>query len=218
ALPILSSPMLKELNLIKYRLQPSSHRTRMLLGLLISWTAAIPLHGENFNIVVGDTVSDGLPGVGAGRFATAKDEDFYSFTATAGQLVFFEALSQDPAFARNLRWQVLKPSGPAVFASFFSNPIGRTVLPEAGVYRVRIYSDGTNPNWIGAYSFRLLAIPPDQTFPFTLGSTVSDGIPAAGAGRLEVAGAEDNYLFTATAGQLAFFESISQDPAFARNL
>jgi hypothetical protein len=49
----------------------------MLLGLLISWAAAIALHGENFNIVVGDTVSDGVPGVGAGRFATAKEEDFY---------------------------------------------------------------------------------------------------------------------------------------------
>src|SRR6185503_12406458 len=138
ALPILSSPMLKELNLIKYRLHLSSHRTRMLLGLLISWAAAIPLHGEDFNIVVGDTVSDGVPGVGAGRFATAKEEDFYTFTATVGQLVFFEALSQDAAFQRSLRWELLKPSGSAVFTSFFSNR-GRTVLPEAGQYRVRIY-------------------------------------------------------------------------------
>ena len=209
--------MLKELNLIKYRLQPSSHRTRMLLGLLISWAAAIALHGENFNIVVGDTVSDGVPGVGAGRFATAKEEDFYSFTATAGQLVFFEALSQDTTFQRSLRWQLLKPSGPAVFASFFSTR-GRTILPEAGEYRVRIYSGGTDPNWIGAYSFRLLAIPPDQTFPFTLGSAVSDGIPSTGAGRLEVAGAEDNYLMSAAAGQLAFFEAISQDPGLQGTL
>src|SRR6185436_13418915 len=101
--------MLKKLNLINYQLQPSSHRTRMILGVLIAWAAAIPLHGENFNIVVGDTVSDGVPGAGAGRFLTAKEEDFYSFTATAGQLVFFEALSQDTTFQRSLRWQLLKP-------------------------------------------------------------------------------------------------------------
>jgi Cadherin-like domain len=190
----------------------------MILGLLISLAATSPLRAEEFNIAVGDTVSDGVPAAGAGRLAIAKEVDSYSFTAAAGQLAFFESLGQDPAFKGNLRWQLLKPSGSAVFSSFFSYTPGRTVLPEAGSYNIRVYSDATDPLWIGPYSFRVLPIPPDQTFPFTLGSQVSDGVPAPGAGRIEVAGAEDNYLFTATAGDLAFFESLAQDPAFKGNL
>ncbi|MSU37067.1 MAG: hypothetical protein EXS36_18625 [Pedosphaera sp.] len=61
-------------------------------------------------------------------------------------------------------------------------------------------------------------IPPDETFPYTIGNPVSNGVPAAGAGRLEVGGSEDNFTFTATAGQLVFFESLAQDAAFKNGL
>ena len=181
---------------------------------------AVPgfVSAQEFTFVIGDTVSDGVPGVGAGRLSTAKESDFYTFTATAGELAFFEALSQDATFKGSLRWQLLAPSGAVVFTSFFTNARGRTVLTEPGAYKIRVYTDGTDPTWVGAYSFRVLPIPPDQTFAYTLGGDVSDGVPAAGAGRLEVAGAEDNYQFTATTGQLAFFQSISQDASFKGSL
>jgi hypothetical protein len=190
----------------------------VIVATMISWCVLVPAHADEFAISIGDTVSDGVPGPGAGRLATAKEEDFYTFTATAAQLVFFESLSQDPAFKGSLRWQLIQPSGRIVFGSFFSNRQGRTVLPEAGTYKIRVYSDGIDPSWVGPYSFRTFPIPPDQTFPFAIGNVVSDGVPAAGAGRLEVAGSEDNYIFTAAAGQLAFFESLGQDPAFGGSL
>src|SRR5262245_3691661 len=114
----------------------------VIVATLISCGVIVPIHAEEFTISIGDTVSDGIPGPGAGRLATAKEEDFYTFTAAAGQLAFFESLGQDPAFKGSLRWQLIKPSGGIVFGSFFSSQRGRTVLPEAGTYRIRVYSDG----------------------------------------------------------------------------
>src|SRR5688572_10520181 len=105
------------------------------------------LNAEEFNINVGDTVSDGVPAPGAGRIATSQESDFYLFTATAGQLVFAEPLAQDEAFQRNLRWQLIKPNGQTVFSAFFSGIPGRTVLPDAGVYKIRVFTDGVNPAW-----------------------------------------------------------------------
>src|SRR6185436_2985175 len=40
------------------------------------------------------------------------------------------------------------------FASFFANPQGRTLLPEAGTYKIRLFTLGDDPTWIGSYSFR----------------------------------------------------------------
>ena len=139
-------------------------------------------------------------------------------TASAGQIVFFESTSQDAAFNRGLRWELLKPSGPAVFSSFFSNPQGRTVLPEAGQYRLRIFTDGNNPSAFGAYSFNTRGDVADQLFPIHVGDVVSDGKPAAGAGRIETAGSEDNYSFTAHAGQDVIFESLERDDTFRNSL
>src|SRR5678816_4060393 len=80
---------------------------RSALALCIFLVTAV--NAEDFNINVGDTVSDGVPAPGAGRLATAQESDFYSFTATAGQLMFAEPLLQDAAFQNNLRWQLIKP-------------------------------------------------------------------------------------------------------------
>jgi hypothetical protein len=187
-------------------------------GLALCLLFVTSLNAEDFNINVGDTVSDGVPAPGAGRLATAQESDFYSFTGMVGELLFAEPLTQDASYQNTLRWQLIRPNGLMVFSAFFATVQGRVVLPETGVYKIRVFTDGTNPAHIGAYSFRLLPIPADQTFPITIGQTVSPGVPAPGAGRLEVPGAEDTYTFDAIAGDLVFFESISQAAAFKQNL
>ena len=48
-----------------------------------------------------------------------------------------------------------------------------------------------------------------QTFAYTVGNTVSNGVPAAGAGNIEAAGASDTYTFTGTAGQKVFVDQLS---------
>src|SRR5262249_35210298 len=108
---------------------------------------------QTFAYTIGTPVSDGVPAPGAGRLEVAGAEDFYTFTGSAGQALFFESGSQDAAFNHNLRWSLLKPSSGFVFSAFFSNPLGRVTLPEAGQYRIRLFTDGTNPKYFGAYSF-----------------------------------------------------------------
>jgi hypothetical protein len=191
------------------------------LGSLASMfflTASAAL-AETFSIQVGDTVSDGVPGPGAGRIEVQTGTDIYTFTATAGQLVFFEEISFASTFQGRLMWEVKSPTAKRVFNAYFdgSNP-GRQLLPETGTYTITCYVAGANPANIGAYSFRLLPIPPDSIFPMQIGDTISDGVPAAGAGSIESPGAQDLYTFPGTAGQLVYFEEIIVAGAFQGHL
>ena len=70
--------------------------------------------------------------------------------------------------------------------------------------------DGNGIDSVGLYSFQLLgAAPAPQQFGISFGDTVSDGVPAAGAGNLEAPGAVDIYTFDALAGQGAIFDWLS---------
>ncbi len=162
-------------------------------------------------------MSDGIPGPGAGELEDPGSVDIYTFTATAGQVVFFESISQAPAFVNNLRWELLPPTGPAVFSSFFANPQGRTVLPVAGEYRIRLFTDGNQAAWVGSYSFSTRAVG-DQEIPIRVGDVISDGQPGPGAGRIETPGSEDIYTFTGSAGDVVYFEAMNQSASFQKNL
>ena len=69
---------------------------------------------ESFSYVFGDTVSDGVPGSGAGNLETPGSTDTYSFTGTAGQSVFFDALAGSGTLAD---WTLTAPSSAVVFDS-----------------------------------------------------------------------------------------------------
>ena len=174
---------------------------------------------ENFNIQVGDTISDGAPGVGAGRITVNTENDYYTFSGTAGQSIFVEEISVASAFAGWLRWEIKSPGNVTVFSSYLEgNNEGRRTLPETGTYTVRVWVGSVNAAYIGAYSFRLRAIPTDPMIPIQIGSTITNNVPAAGAGNIEVPGAWDYYTFNATNGQLAYFEILSTAGAFQGNL
>src|SRR5690606_31994711 len=68
---------------------------------------------------------------------------------------------------------------------------------------------GASPTTTGTYSFQLLLAPPPEVFTIAFGDTVSDGVPAPGAGNLEGPGAVDHYHFDATAGQVAILDALS---------
>ena len=100
----------------------------------------------------------------------------------------------DPGFGGWLKWQLLDPTGTQVFSEWFdSNNPGRQTLPKTGTYKIVVMSPQEKLDQFGTYSFRLRAIAPDQQFTIHVGDTVSDGVPAVGAGRIEVAGAQDIY-------------------------
>ncbi|MSU37066.1 MAG: hypothetical protein EXS36_18620 [Pedosphaera sp.] len=132
--------------------------------------------------------------------------------------MFFESISQDPAFKNSLRWRVLKPSGGSIFASFFSNLQGRTALPETNEYRIEIYTGSLDSRFFGSYSFRTRADVSDQQFAMKIGDIISDGKPALGAGNLETAGSTDTYTFTARLGQFVVFDSLSQAASLKNSL
>lgn len=170
---------------------------------------------QTFPIQIGDTISDGVPAAGAGQINSHTETDYYTFTGTAGQNIFVEELSVASAFAGWLRWELKSPGNATVFSSYLDSSIeGRRTLPETGTYTLRVFVGAANAAFIGTYSFRLRAIPADTTFPIQYGDTITNGVPAAGAGNIEVPGAWDYYTFHATNGQLAFFEIMHTASSF----
>ena len=60
--------------------------------------------------------------------------------------------------------------------------------------------------------------PPNiQTYPISLGTTVSNGVPAVGAGNLEAAGAEDVYTFTVVSGQAIYLLDLGSSSSYLAN-
>lgn len=167
-------------------------------------------------ITIGATVSNGVPALGAGNIEVPGAVDEYSFTAQAGQNVFFEDLAAAAAFNGWLKWKLTAPDGSEVFSSWLDHTVdGRETLPQTGEYRLRIWSGLESVSHTGTYAFRIRAIPPDQIIPISLGQTVSLNQPVAGAGSIEVPGAQDIYTFQGTANQVVFFEQLSADAKFA---
>jgi hypothetical protein len=184
-------------------------------AFLASWCAATDVHAEQFDIQIGDTIEENYPEAGAGRLDDGDEVDVYRFSAAAGQLVFLEEISGDENFEGWLLWELRAPSGEKVVGGYVdSTSHGRVKLEEAGTYQLRVFLENRQPSYLGAYSLAIHAIPADQTFPIAIGDTVSAGQPGDGAGVIEVAGAEDVYTFSGTAGQLVFFEEVSGDSSF----
>jgi hypothetical protein len=173
------------------------------------------LAAENFTIQVGDTVSDGVPGVGAGRINISTETDFYTFLGTAGQNIFLEDLGAASSFAGWLRWELKSPGNVTVFSSYLEGGNeGRRTLPETGTYTLRVWVGAANAAYIGPYSFRIRPIPADPTFAIQIGDSITNAVPGAGAGNIEVPGAWDFYTFDATNGQPVFFEILHTANSF----
>src|SRR6185503_5853903 len=83
------------------------------------------------------------------------------------------------------------------------------ILNLSGSYTITVQGSSTNnPSQVGAYSFRLRTVPPDQRFTIAIGDRVTNGQPAPGAGNVETPGARDIYTFFATAGSQVYFEDL----------
>ncbi|MGI8810033.1 MAG: Calx-beta domain-containing protein [Acidimicrobiales bacterium] len=160
---------------------------------------------QTFPYTVGNTVSNGVPAAGAGNIESPGSVDTYTFTATAGQKVFVDYLTG----TCGLNWRLIGPANATVFASraICSDP-GQLTLAAAGTYTLTVDTP-TGSATVGTYSFRITDVPPAQTFPYTVGSTVSNGVPAVGAGNIESPGSVDTYTFTATAGQKVFVDHLT---------
>ena len=164
---------------------------------------ADPQTYDTFNIAVGDSVSDGVPGAGAGNIEAAGSVDSYRFGGTAGQVV--RLVDPGSSACCSLYWQVLAPDGTSLGSQYFGNTNGQQfVLPQTGTYTIQVF--GISGTQIGTYGFSLTADPQTyDTFNIAVGDSVSDGAPGAGAGNIETAGSVDAYGFSGTAGQVVSF-------------
>ena len=157
---------------------------------------------DSFEIAYGDTVADGVPAAGAGNIEVGDAIDAYRFVGEAGDLAIFDALVGG---AGTFRWRLEAEGGSVLFDAIYTDR--RHELPETGTYVLTVR--GATPTTTGTYSFSLLLTPPAQDFTIAFGDTVSDGVPEAGAGNLEVPGAIDRYEFAATADQAVIFDVLS---------
>jgi hypothetical protein len=162
---------------------------------------------DQFVISIGDTVSDGEPGPGAGNIEGPGEVDIYNFDAAAGQKVIFDWLSGTNTM---IGWQLQAPDSTILFDSVLQD--WQVDLSQTGTYTLTV--EGNNSNLFGIYSFKLLAVPAPQQFNINIGDTVSDGVPNSGAGNIEMPGAVDIYTFTATTGQEVIFDWLSGSNVF----
>jgi hypothetical protein len=129
-----------------------------------------------FALRIGDAVTNGAPGAGAGRIEDPGRQDFYAFDGVAGQNVNFQQTSVATAFAGYLRWEVKMPGGTNWFSDYFHNGHSeRRILPVTGTYTVRVFAQSSNPTHVGTYAFRTWC----DVFPLPDKITTSPGTPLA---------------------------------------
>lgn len=139
-------------------------------------------------INIGDTVSSSI--------SQANEKDIYTFTATAGQKLYFDGLDTG-SYPNYANVSLLSPSGVSVpnfyaYGTYYnSQPVS---LVETGTYQLTIQN-----SVVGNYSFRLLD--PNSAQSLTLGSTITDTLNPGRASKL--------YQFTGQAGQKILFDYVS---------
>lgn len=167
-----------------------------------------PAAVEQFTISMGDTVVNGVPAVGAGNIEEPGAVDIYTFDANAGQEIIFNWLSGSNVL---IGWQLQAPDSTVLFNSVLRD--WQVISPQTGTYTLTV--DGNNDSAFGLYSFQLLEVPDaTQQFSIDIGDLVSNGVPTAGAGNIEVPGAVDIYTFDALAGQEVIFDWLSGTNVF----
>ncbi len=164
------------------------------------WNVPSP---QSFGIQIGATVANGVPAAGAGNIETPGVKDIYTFSASAGQTLYFDI--QAISGVSNINWECRDPNGLLVFQTCLGcGEPGIKTLPTSGTYTLTVGSSTRDS--VGTYQFKLWHVPADQTFGISINQTVSNGVPAAGAGNIETPGVKDLYTFTTTSSRTVYFD------------
>ena len=170
-------------------------------------TSAAPA-ADQFTIALGDTVSDGNPGPGAGNLEVPGSLDVYAFAASGGERITL--VGSDCAV--NASYSLAAPSGRLVARAAVCGTNNVIDLPtDGGNYEVRVSAETSGT---GTYALQIatstdpatVAVPVADVYAVAPGTVVANGAPAAGAGNIEVAGARDIYVFDGSAGKTIVFD------------
>ena len=164
---------------------------------------AAPATKGAFAISIGSTLSEGMPGPGAGMIESPGAEDVYRFSAVPNQRVYFRVLEFGKGMSY-INWQLTGPDEQEVFDQCLGcGDPGVQTLTRGGSYALTV-GNPKDPA-TGAYKLRLTNVPASDRFDIRPPSRISDGVPARGAGMIETPGASDVYVFSAAAGQRVYF-------------
>ena len=161
---------------------------------------------QQFEIKVGDEISNGKPEAGAGLIEAPGSKDIYTFTAEAGQVIYvhiiepptstdsFQIVMHDDLNA-NIFFTCLQCGDPGLFT-----------LDRGGEYTIIVGNDDPNGAGTGAYRMKIWDVPPPDEFTIELDTKISEDNLDTGAGHIEDPGSSDIYTFTADAGQLVYVQ------------
>lgn len=133
----------------------------------------------------------------SGTIGQAGQRIVYRLDGTAGQIIYFEGLDTcaNAPNAPIRRYSFASPTGALVPAYINTcQDGGRLVLKETGTHTLTVYGD---PGVTGPYRVQIAGVRPDRAATTTIGSTLT--------GTIDMAGAQDAYTFTASAGQTVTF-------------
>ena len=154
---------------------------------------------QTFPVTLTSTVSiaNGSPAAGAGNLESVAARDQYTFAVAAGKSVYIHPMSCPGVV--NLDWALVNDATGVPVASATGCTSKQVDNLPAATYRLVVSPGGTQT---GPYTLEIVLVPAAQVFPVTLTSTVSisNGVPAAGAGNLETVASQDQYKFTVAAG------------------
>ena len=158
---------------------------------------------QTFNIPMATTplsVSDGVPGAGAGNIETIASKDIYRFTVPSGGRSLHIDNGSGPSAGHGIGWKLINRADGSTVASGDVAQDKQIPNLAANDYQLEYTSASSKT---GTYNFNALFIPDPQVFDIVLATTpvpVSDGVPGAGAGNIETIASKDIYRFTVPTG------------------
>jgi hypothetical protein len=113
------------------------------------WDVPAP---DEFSISIGDVVSDGNPGPGAGNIETPGVKDIYTFTVTPGQTVTFDVQAHSGTYWIN--WKLTDENDEQVFDTCLgcTDP-GTLTLTLGGTYTITVGENRDDST--GTYQFQI---------------------------------------------------------------
>jgi len=165
-----------------------------------------------FNVSLPATISDGVPAAGAGNLETTASQDEYAFATASVGGVQVDLSNCSSSLSFNVFWKLVNSQTGATVYSTTGCSSKLVSNVSTGQYRIVVTRNGMT----GTYNLGILVQPPPQVFNVSLPATISNGVPAAGAGNLETTASQDEYAFsTAASGTLqAAFSNCSSGLAF----
>ena len=145
-----------------------------------------------------------LDQVVTGAIATAGEKVEYSFDVTAGESVYFDALSG----GFSLGWSLVSPTGQSVFSNSFFTDVTTTELIEDGTYVLTV--GRTNGTTVGNFSFQLADVPETTVQTIQLDEVITSAMTTPGQQR--------SFEFNVTAGERVYFDQLSGSIGFGWSL